>query len=231
MIRVLRSLFQFLSRIDRFLRETQLWNLNGFTVIYFSLILIGGISLKINERYNLQFTKELFVFLFGTFIYSIIPYMVFKSGRIRKYLIFGERQLIEEVVKQFSNRAYIVFVLFFTYFLIIPIFGIPLLLQLFQFTAIVEFLKENLTVLIYSLLTLTSILWFSYHIVYLTESIQKIKIKVALYTAIGTTFTIVKLKHFEQFSIVISCLLVSYLWIQYLIEIRTEEIEDERNLS
>ncbi|PZM62633.1 hypothetical protein [Paenibacillus dendritiformis] len=224
MLNHIRAFFNFFSRMDRFLREPQLWTMNGFTTIYIGIILIGVLASLTSEILNQSIFEKPFIFLFGSFIYSTVPYLFFKSGKIKKYIFFGEYETIEEVIRKFNSKAYAFFVIFFSYMLLLPIFGIPLLLKLLEVSTILSFIRDNIVILIYTLLTVTSVVWFSYHIVN-SSRLQKIKIKVALYTAVGTTVTLIRLKQIEQFSIVISCLLVSYLWVQYLIEIRSEEIE------
>jgi len=224
-LNLLRSFFNFIFKTDRFLRENQLWKMNGFILIFIGLIFFGAVTSKIGEYLGWEVINKPFVFLYGTFIYSTVPYLFFKSGKLKKYIIFGKKEGIEEVVTRFDSRAYIIFVLFFTYFLIYPLIGIPLIFNIFHISALVNYIWNNVVILMLALLAITSILWFSYHLVSSKVKLQKIKTKVALYTAIGTTFTLFNLKTFKYFTVAISCLLVSYLWIQYLIEVRTEEIK------
>jgi len=228
-LNIIRAIFNLLSKSDRFLRENQLWNFNGFTIIFVGILIVGVVTSKIAELFNWAFMNEPFVFLYGSFIYSIIPYLFFKSVKLKKYLLFGEEIPIEELAKQFNTRAYFVFVVFFSYFLFFPLIGIPLMFNIFDISILKDFVWNNMGIIVLVLLTVTSILWFAYHLIAMNVRLQTIKTRVALYIAIGTTITLLNLKTFENFTTAVSCLLVSYFWIQYLIEIRTEEIEERNN--
>ncbi|MGN7763385.1 hypothetical protein [Paenibacillus sp. 22594] len=223
MLRIIRCFFFTLSKIDLFLRQPFKWGMSGFQFIFCTLILFGVIGMKVDEFIGFDLFIKQTTFLMGTLIYCLIPYMFYKGDSVKKYILFGRKEAIEESSKKFNNKGYVLFVAFFSYFLFFPLLGIPMLIRIFQFNSAYNFIINNVVVLAYVLISITSILWFSYHIVNSKVSLQKIKIKVAQYIAIASTLALFKLRDFEQFTVVASCLVVSYLWIQYIIELRAEE--------
>lgn len=223
MLNHLRTFFMVFSKIDEFLRKPHVWGMNGFMIVSSSILMFGVIGMQLDKLFETDLFIKPTTFLFGSLIYCILPYLFYKEEKIKKYIIWGEKESIEEITKKFNSKAYFVFVLFFSYFLIIPILGVPLMFQIFKIDILVEIIQKNLIIIVYILLSFTSILWFSYHIISKIVELQKIKVKVALYTAIGSTLAILQIKEFEQFSVVVSCLMVSYVWIQYIIELKSEE--------
>lgn len=128
-------------------------------------------------------------------------------------------------MREFTFKSYFVFVCVFSYVAMFPIIGIPILLKVFNIEFVFLFLIANIVGVLYTNVVLISILWFSYHIVYLTVNLQKVRIKIALFIAIGSTFAVVfNIMDIQDASVLMSCLLVSYFWIQYLIELKEDEI-------
>lgn len=77
----------------------------------------------------------------------------------------------------------------------------------------------------YIIVSLESVLWFAFHIISNRILLQEIKIKVALYTAIATTISIIAemISGKDLLKLPISLIILSYLWITYLIELSTRE--------
>ncbi|MBE9917449.1 hypothetical protein G8C92_25890 [Paenibacillus donghaensis] len=223
MLKKLRFFFNVLSKIDRFLREPFIFGLNGFLSIAFIILIIGVVGMKVDDLFGFNFFIKQTSFYFGSFFYVLIPYIFFKEQNLRRYIIFGKKEKIEEISKRFDSRGYATFVLFFAYFSLIPILGIPMLLRIFELNVVSDYLSTNSIVITYILISITSIIWFSYHIVKYNVDLQEIKVKVAQYIAVVSIFTLLKVKDLEQFTVAASCLVVSYLWIQYIIELRIKE--------
>ena len=223
MLVFLRQLFLILSNVDRFLRTPLIKDFNGFMVIWGSLLLLSGCLVSLDNKLGTKIFSNLSIFMIVSIVSSFIPYLFYKSGTIRKFLIFGNKESIEVVTKRFNFIGYCLFVIFFSYFLLFPVIGIPLFFNLFNAEWVSTWLSNNISFVIYFLITVSSILWFSYHIINVTVTLPKIKIKLALYSAVGTSLTLINFRGFEYISIVLSCLLASYLWIQYLIELKSDE--------
>ncbi|HQL36168.1 MAG TPA: hypothetical protein PLG67_06175 [Bacillota bacterium] len=224
MLRFLKGLFTCISKVEKFLREKQIGKLRGSALIFLGIIIIGLFGMLLLDNFNNDFVMRLCAFFFGSFFYSVIPLAVIREGTIRKYIIFGRKSTFAEVIKRFNVRSYIVFLLVFSFVIFFPIVGIPILLSLFNIRFLADFLLTNFNKLIYINIIVSSFFWFVYHIVYETVKLQEVKIKVALFTAIATTITVIlSSKIYEDFLFVISCLLLSYLWVQYIIEVKLAE--------
>lgn len=162
----------------------------------------------------------------GTFIYSLMPFAVYTEGKIRSFIVFGKKEKHTDIMKNFTFKSYIIFLFVFSYLAIFPMIGIPILFTIFNIEFLGVFLASNAVGVIYTNFVLISILWFSFHIVYSTVSLQKVRSRIAQYIAIGSTLTLIfNIHNIKDASFLMSCLLISYFWIQYLIELREEEIK------
>lgn len=225
MIRLLRQLFMTIKITDNFLSSKKVKDMSGGALIFYGIFLIAALGALLKEKFNCDLLVNLSGFLFASYIYIIImPFAILKHSNIKKYFIFGSSSTLEETFQKFTNRSYLIFLGYFAYTVIFPVVGISTLLGIFGVQYISDFLIKNISRIIYVFIVLGSFLWFSYHIVFDTVRLQKIKTKIALFTAIGTTVTF-SFSTFisKDFIFIISCLVMSFVWVQYIIELKGEE--------
>lgn len=224
MLLFLKKLFRLLTKIDKFLREDQIKNLNGFTLIVYSIFAIGAVGVIVQKNLGSEVIIRFTAFIFGLFFYTTIPYIFFKSDGLKQYIVFGKKKTYEEIFKEFTLKSYVIFVMFFSYFAFFPVFGIPILLKLCNIDIASMLIKDHFNNILYINVIIASFFWFAYYIVESDISLQRIRTRVALFTALGTTFTVVfNSNEYKNFLFIMSCLLLSYLWVQYLIEAKSEE--------
>lgn len=227
MLKIIKDIFEKLNKIEGAMRKEYFGTFNGSFILLLSIIVFCALGYYINDYFHVDIVMNISVFMMASFIYIIIPFAVFKEGEVKKFILFGRKEKFEDVIKDFSIKSYIVFVCVFSYLLSYPVIGIPLFMKIFNFNFVFSFVMANINGVLYINMVFASIAWFSYHIVYLTVSLQKIRGIIALYIAIGSTASLIfNINNIEDAAFIMSCLLVSYFWIQYLIELKDAEISN-----
>ena len=98
-----------------------------------------------------------------------------------------------------------------SWFIIKIIFNFDILTYLF-------FNINYLIITVSIIFSLISIFWFSYLIIYKILKKQVIKAKLNLFIAIASTLNLFQIGQIKEFIISFSIIIVSYRWINYLIE-------------
>lgn len=224
MLKFLRRLFDFFPKIDQFLRNKLIKNITGNVLIFYVYAFIFLIGLVINSIWQNDLLRKITYYTLFVFILVPIPYMMFKFDGVRKFIFFGEKQTYEEIFKQFNFRSYFIFVFVFSYFVLIPIVGIVSILKID--------LTSNYSTILLIIMILASFFWFAYYIVKSNIPIQKIKTKLSFYTALGSTLSFIfKAMVYFEFDYIIGGLLLSYLWIRHLMELKSEELENLKYIN
>lgn len=219
MIKKLNKIFRFIFRVDEFLNEEQLFKIRGAELIVIVLFSVGLIGMWVQDIFHSDLIMRIATFFIGTSIYLVIPYVVIKKWEIRKYLLFGKKQELNTVIKSFSFKSYLVFVFYFSYFLVFPIVGIPLFFRLFNINFLLNIVQNNLLQINYFSIFLASFFWFAYHIILFNQDLSQAKEKLALFTALATTIsTILSNVLLGDLKFILAYILLSYAWIRYLIE-------------
>ncbi|WP_432405707.1 hypothetical protein [Wukongibacter sp. M2B1] len=226
MLDMLRYFFEASRKVDKFIYKKHIKSYNAVIVIFIVLLAMVSVSIYINDHLNNDFLLRIALFTLGSYMCLIMPYIFYREGEIRRYILWGDKEKYIDVLKRFTIKSYLVFLFEISYLVVIPLLGFSNLPLIFNIKFINRFALENIIELFYITITLISILWFSYHIVYLTVPLQKIRIKITKYIAIGATLSlIIGNREFRDISILFSCLLISYFWIQYIIELKEEELQ------
>lgn len=229
MLKILRKLFSLLSSFDKFLKLNQVKEFNGFVLVLLGIFGLAALGMFLQDKFNNEIVFRFAVFVFGAFWYLLIPYGFFRFEGLRKYIFWGKRQTYGEIFRQFGLKSYAVFLLFFSYTTMFPVIGIPALLNMYKIHFIYRYVFAHFSTLIVFNVLLASVFWFAYHVIYLSVTLQEIKTKVALYTAIGTSITVFinNLGAFKNLYSIVAYLLLSYLWVRYLIELKALELESD----
>lgn len=210
MLRIFEVILIFIFKFNEILTKKVYRNTNGASLI-FIFILCGSFLGYVIEKYlHSNIVIHIFARLMGIYIYILIPFAFLSHGEIKKYIFFGKKYYYREIINKMNILSYLFFVFWFSIILIYPIFGIPIMLDLkFVFNVKIDL------VLVF-ILFISSIFWFAYHIVFDTVPLQIVRKELTLYIAVTSTISLLFLE--EGFKVIVSCLILSYFWVQYLIE-------------
>lgn len=219
----IRIFFRIINIIGDFLFKEHIKGFNGFTILFMSIVLIGGI---LNSVFNGIFSK-LSALLFILLFCLAIPYGFINEKGLKKYIFVGERKSFKEIFRIFSFRSYCISLLFITIFLCIPIIGVLFGLTILGAIDSQELISNNI---FYTMIFIESILWFAYHIVNGRVDIQDIKIKVTLFSAVAATILIFVdvILMLKDFKLILSYIAGSYFWVNFLIELRIKELKNTK---
>lgn len=226
MLKCIRSIFKRIEKLEKKLSREYFGSYKGFLLVFVGILIIAGFGAYLKDHFHNDILFRFAVVLMGSYMYLLIPVAFYREGTLKTYIVWGKKEKLSEIIKRFSFGSYFKILCAFSILLIFPLLGIPFLLSLIGINLIDSYISEHVTYFLYANTVFVSIWWFTYHIVYTLVSLQKIRAKVAQYIAIGSTLTLLfNAQKIEDASLLMSCLLVSYFWIQYIIELRAEEIE------
>ncbi|MFJ7668266.1 hypothetical protein ACIQXI_14300 [Lysinibacillus sp. NPDC097195] len=228
----LRTMFENISKLGRFLREERIQNFNGFFVLFLIIIAIGMVGLKIDNNvgeYLIMFSVFLFIILF----YVTIPIALSRDFRFKRYILFGQRNSFSGIFREFSFYSYIVSLICVSTIMCIPTIGFSFGLYSLGINFLMEWIVKNVSIVFYTMVSIESVLWFAYHIVYETVDFQEIKIKLTLFSAVAATLLIlIELNiYLKDFKLILTYLAGSFFWISFLIELKIKQDCKSDNIS
>lgn len=225
MLEFIRKFFDALFRVHQFITKKYCGKYSVFMLILSFVLIFACFGQLLYEKYQSEIILKVCGVLYINTICFLIPYLFFVEGDFKKYIIFGEKEKYIKLLNQFNFRSYIIFICKFSFLLYFPLIGLAMTLNVCNISFIYEKIMLNTDIVMYICSTIISILWFSYHIINSDVSLQLIRVAVNRYIAFGSTLILIfDLIKFEELTLNVSFLLVSYFWIQYLIELRECEI-------
>lgn len=213
MIKIFKCFFDVIWNLELFLEKKILPGINRYQAIFMLQLSIGIII-----YYVIGFIPKIYLIAF------LVSFIVIYSFRFLKYRFFNSSSL-KSIFSDFSLKSYFLSLIFISMFLFF----------IFQFINFIIFIATGENIgpktpqefvnTFYIIVSLESVLWFAFHIISNRILLQEIKIKVALYTAIATTISIIAemISGKDLLKLPISLIILSYLWITYLIELSTRE--------
>jgi hypothetical protein len=154
-------------------------------------------------------------YLFFIFLLAFIKYGIFPFPKF----IFGSYNTSEKLFKSFTHRAFLYGLSIFSFYASLISIGIIAYISL-CFHKEMWFPFNNFFALYYVSIALFSIVWFSYHIAFETDSLKLIKARLSLYMAIHTTISIIIVLTVYENALkpFLSSTTLAFIWLTYLID-------------
>lgn len=213
MIKFFKCFFEVIWKLELFLEKNILPGIDVYQAIFMLQLSIG-----IFIYYVIGFIPRIYLITF------LVSFLVIYFIGLLKYRFFNNSSL-RSIFSDFSLKSYFLSLIFMSMFLFF----------IFQFIYFIIFIATGENIgpktpkefvnTFYIIASLESVLWFAFHIIFNRTLLQEIKIKVALYTATATTISIIAemISGKDLLKLPISLIILSYLWITYLIELSTHE--------
>ena len=222
MLEFLRISFMLVRKIDLFLSEKKYKEMTGLNFLMIVSFIAGSLTYSITDSIPKIFLS----------FYIIVMGLIVFFGGIRA--IFFKKYSLRELFKDFSFKSYIVCLVFMSFILLVATMCLSFSIFLVTGDMIFPKSREGINVIYYGILCIESVLWFSFHILFNKVPLQDIKVKIAQYSAMIATLLLGgELIYGEGFlKLPIAFIVLSYLWITYIVELRVREIEEiKRNKS
>lgn len=222
MLKIIKGIFVNVKRVNDFLKSNIYKEWNSTLLIFACIFAAFSIGVLIYKYFENWILMKVCVAFLISYIYFIIPFAFFSFDDVRKYFFFGEKCNYMDILNRLDIISYLFFVFRFSMILVYPVMSIPFVLKVFNID-IISYVMSNIDIIIIIIISLNSIFWFAYHIIFETVPLSKIKIELTLYVAVASTLIILIFD--DTMKVVISNLIISYFWIQYLISLKEHELE------
>lgn len=210
MLKVFEIILIFIFKIDDLLTKKLFKEIKGALFILLCLFCASILGFLIDQYLHSNIVFLITARLIGIYIYLLIPFAFLSYGEVKKYMFFGKKYYYKEIFKKMNILSYLLFVFWFSTILLYPIIGMSIMLNInFVFNI-------NKVLMLIFVLFISSIFWFAYHIVFDTEPLHIVRKELTLYIAVMSTISLFFLDGY--FNIIITYLILSYCWVQYLIE-------------
>lgn len=202
-------LFNMLKKSSAFLQRKHKYLTNA-GIIFFILIALFCILPCIPAITNLIAVNKLISFLLFLLILILILIPIANS-KYKKSLI------------TISHKSYF----FFSVFLSVLIWGAMNSAVMIFFPNHQEWFIKYTVNIVFTIYAVMTVLWFAYNLIY-SNRLSKLRKNLQLYICIVTFIQIFMLKKINSFEYGISVLIITYTYIQYLFENKTN-IDEEKN--
>lgn len=223
MLRVLDKTFTIIKRVSELLEKRIYKDFNLSLIIFFFIFFVfGGMGYFIKSQFNSDLGYRITTVLIGIYIYLLIPFAFYKYEKVRKYIIFGKIISYSELLSNLSFISYLHFIIRFSFVLVYSLAGLVSIIVLLGLNPL-DFFYKNIYFVLIVIISIESIIWFSYHITKSIELLSRIKKELSFYVAIVSTLSFIAFP--EQFKLIISCLVISYFWVQFLIDSKEYQLD------
>lgn len=187
------------------------------------VMIFTGVICKISTNTQMQrLTISIFACIVSFIMY--IAYIMTDESRIIKFIYKKEKKPYE-ILKEFTHISYLYGLTVFSSITWFTTLGIIFYGSGMNVSALNKILPDSLVFI----LSVFTIMWFMYHIIFnKTITIKEIKVRLNFYVAIATTISTIIIWPLFQEALkpIITYLGVSYVWLAYLIE--KVEIENDK---
>lgn len=200
-------LFSSIKRLAKILK-LKIGPLSVSGVIFFLILLINAGLYEISNYAGLQqMEKASYLFLHILFMYMIL------------LIPIGNNKL-SKALRTTSHKSYFYFI-FFGSILVLNI--ISEIIKIFPAINYQKVFIQNQINIIFTIYGILTILWFAYQLIY-TNELSKLRKQLQLYIFIVTILQLFVVNKYSTFEYSISVLIITYTYIQYLFEIKSEKL-------
>ena len=192
----------------------------------FILILIGFLTCLSADEY---LKMKMFSVIYVCFVFFSIINSFYMENIMVKFVSRKKYSTIKELMKQMSQISYIFGLFWMSFIIALLCFGMYTGIMLFFLWKISI---SNIPIIFLSVMFAFTMFYFLYHI-YLeqTTKFTEVKLRINLYTTIGTTISVIMLAlgQIRICSIFVSGTILEYTWLQYFIDKECFESEKVKN--
>ena len=215
MLKMMKKYFNRIYIFHGAITKKTRFGLSNIGTIFFLVMIVFVVVNNLVNTENLKYTiNKIYAYFLVCFTLLLMPYFQIISFIFKKDI---KNKKINRV-KFCSSINYLKYCVKTT-FIVIASFWFVLKI-LFEID-ILKFLFINTKYffIIFSIIfSIISIFWFSYIIIYKLLDEQIIKAKLNLFIAIASTLNLLQINEIKEYIISFSIIIVSYRWINYLIE-------------